>query len=482
MNISLLLILVFRSPVFPLTLSETVHEALKNSPQVRQAALALDKALLEEPELLALTDPVFRFQASSAKDEAPRSAPAIQGTFSKAETVEAAISQQLLTGTQSRLFFRSQKLESPAIFRPLDPTSDFRFGFEIRQPLLRHFWGRPDKAKRKQARSGAAAARQGLEQSKQEQAVRAALAYLNLYVAQQLIGIRRAARDDAQRLRDTYADKRRYGLIEASDLWQAEASVKVQDTELRLAQSELRQAEISLREVLRRSENDFAPGALSLPRPPDEPLPSEDQAWALALAHRGDWLQASHQLEQAQSFVRVENLNTLPDLALVGSYSYAGLATRFGPSWSDASGFNHPVRMAGLELAIPFKSAREKVRRRQAQLNLEFAQSRLGQLGSQIQKETASALESLKLAQERRQAYQSLLEAERQKLAAAQEDFRRGRATTDILIRFQADIHRTQILLLKAEADTLIGWAHLGYSTGQLLDYLDEMTTKEGGE
>ena len=103
--------------VHAMSLGDAVRESIQNSPEVREAALGLDRAMLEEPGILALTDPVFSLSVSATDDRGPRASPAFQGAYSRSNDWEAAVSQDLLIGTESKLFLKSEDLQSPSNFR-----------------------------------------------------------------------------------------------------------------------------------------------------------------------------------------------------------------------------------------------------------------------------------------------------------------------------------------------------------------------------
>jgi outer membrane protein TolC len=57
---------------------------------------------------------------------------------------------------------------------------------------------------------------------------------------------------------------------------------------------------------------------------------------------------------------------------------------------------------------------------------------------------------------------------ERKKLEAERANFRRGRSSTDLLVRFQKDLQRAQTVALLAEADELMTQVELSRATGGL--------------
>ncbi len=455
-----------------LTLPQAVALALGQSPQVKRGEEELWLARLEEPGLLALSDPVFSARAGIQGDRGPRSAPVIQGASSDAQILDLTVRQNWLTGTDAQISFKTQRLDNAAIFRPLNPTIDSSLSLNIRQPLLKNFWGRPDVAKRRQARSRVLAAEERLKRLKEEIAAQTTLSYVECLAANEAADIRNSALADAKRLYEKYQEKSRYGLIDASDLLQVRVSVRTHDMELKMAQSLAAQAQTALKTAIYNTNGAEFTGALEWPAP--APVTENEienpNILQTAFAKRGDYQAARHELERASWFERVERLGTLPDLSAVASYASAGLDARTWRSWSDAASFEHQIMTAGLELQIPFGFKHEGLRRREAGLRLEMARSELRRLEKKIGKEIADARERRRLARTRLDDYRELLDLERSKLEAAEKDFRRGRADTDLLIRFQEDIHRTKALLSRARADEILTAFEVRLALGDLLE------------
>ncbi|MBI2363374.1 MAG: TolC family protein, partial [Elusimicrobia bacterium] len=177
----------------------------------------------------------------------------------------------------------------------------------------RYFWGRPDKARRGRARSGVVQARELRRRAETETAAGALRALVELDFAARQVGVKEAAVADAERLLAKQRDKRGYGLVEASDLLQAEASLEGRRTELALARSALERARSAFVHAAHGS--DPAPAAGELAGIPD--------GAAAGLARRPDLAAARAAREAAEWAERAEFLDTLPDVQLSGSYAAA---------------------------------------------------------------------------------------------------------------------------------------------------------------
>jgi|CXWL01.1.fsa_nt_gi outer membrane protein TolC len=451
-----------------LSLRETLRAALSASPEVAAAQLRRDGAALEEPLLLSNLDPHAIASYSRVDDKHPRAAPTFEGTRAQVDRWEAGLRQTTLLGTEAQLVFRNEKLVNSTMFRPLNPTVDSRLALEVRQRFLRYFWGRPDVARRSRARLEASAAEALLMRTRSETLMRAARAYLELGYADGLVAIREAGVEDAKRLLAKYVERRRYGLAEESDLLQAMTSLELQETERLLARSMAQRARVTLGAVL----NSSAPaGGYRAGKVDGLPERSVVEAGEeAALARRPEVVAARRQAEAMGWAARVTRLDTLPDLSLDASYSFAGLDTGYRGAWSDMSGWRHPVTTVGLSASVPLGFRQEKLTRRQAEMRRDAAWAEAAVAETAARREWRDAREGFDLASVRASAARRLVELERRKYAAGQEDFKRGRASTDLLLRFQQDIRRAEAELLRAETDEKIGLFELARAGGALAD------------
>lgn len=443
------------------TPAAAVRAALEGSQELVRARRELEAAELEEPLLLSNTDPSFVGSFQVEDDRAPRTAPTFQGSRARAERAYAGLAGKTLIGTQARLLVRTDRLESPSLFRTLDPSVDSRLSLEFSQSLGRYFWGRPDKARRSRARSGAAQARELLRRAETEAAAAALRALIELDFAARQIAVKDAAVGDAQRLLAKQRDKRGYGLVEASDLLQAEASLEGRLTEAALARSALERARSAF--VHAAHIPDPAPAAGDLSGLPDG-------AAAPGLGRRPDLAAVRRAREAAEWAERVEYLDTLPDIQLSGSYAAAGLAGRYASSLDDASSFDHAVKAVGLSFAVPIGHKKERLTRKAAALRTAQARAEESRVLEAAQRELRDGAEGLRLARERAVLAARLEDLERRKLAAEEESYRKGRSSTDLLIRFQQDVRRAETEAARARADEALARVELARASGTLLD------------
>lgn len=447
-----------------LSLRRAMELGVARSAEVAAAKAAERQAALEEPLLLSNTDPVFQTGFTRLDDRAPRALPAFEGSRARIDRWNAGFAANTLLGTEARLRFDNERIRNPTPFRVFDPSVTSRLSLEVRQPLLRYFWGRPDKARRSRARAGVQAAEQRVREASQRAAAGAARTFIELRFAEGRQVIVSSGVADARRLLEKYEEKKRYGLAEESDVLQARASLELQETELLQAEAQARRARYAFAAALYSDAESPAPGPLE--GLPEEPAADE----AAALARRPDVTAAKAEVAAREWSERTSFLDTLPDLALTASWGAAGLDTGYGRAWSDLAGFDHPVAAAGIAFSIPLGQRKERLTRAGAKLALEAAKAEAARLEAESLRQVRDARELLTLARRRTQAGRRLLELERRKFGAEEANFKRGRSSTDLLVRFQQDIRRAETELLRAEADEASALVELARASGALLE------------
>lgn len=457
----------------PLSLIDAIRTGLKNSPELASARLEVAEAELDEPLFLSELDTRLESSYDDITDELPRTAPAFEGSRSDIESFNVSLIQNTLLGTEAKVVWDNEKISNPSLFRALDPTAESTLTVELSQPLLRYFWGRPDNARRRRFRANVVSRRESLRHKENNTAFEIARATLELHYQSRRLQISENARRSAESLLKSHREKKRYGLVEDSDVWQAEASLEAEETEGALAQSDRQQALHRLESLLYLSDKEgIDPVLISTPvisiSPPLDVKGEIDRG----LEKRGDVKTAIALADTASWAVRIQVLDTLPDLSLTGKYGSGGLASDYSRAWDDLGGFDHTVKSIGLNLKMPFGFRKERLERRLARTRLESARQEALKVQSAAEREIKDAYENLDLRIRRTEARRRLLVIQRKKLKAETANFQRGRSTTDLLVRFQQDIHRAEMDLARAETDEQLAQLEMARATGTLLAQL----------
>ncbi|MFN0116989.1 MAG: TolC family protein [Elusimicrobiota bacterium] len=457
--------------LFGLTPQETIQKTLTQSSEIQKQRFEIQSNELVEPLFLSDLDTQVDSLYTSTTDKSPRSAPVFEGNRSKTDVFNVGFSQKTLLGTQTRLAWENTRLKNPSFFREIDPTVDSILKLEIRQSLLKYAWGRPDVSRRKRYRSDVLVAQERFQFSKESLAIEALKAHLDLYEAKEQVRIAQSALESSERLLRKNLEKKRYGIVEESDVFQAEASLESDKTELLLSKLSFQLAENKLSELIKET----------LPQKNEiiiSPLPlmiisSLDEALRMAVLNRADLKAQNAVVESSQWAFRSEKLETLPDLFFTGSYGSAGLDNNYNGAWDQVIDFKNPVTMAGLGVSFSIGNKKEKLLRRNKELAHQIALQDQKTLQERINREVNDAWQVWKISKEKLEARDKLFQLQKKKLLAEEKNFSRGRSNTDLLVRFQQDIYRSELELLSAETNEIFSRANLARSVGILIQWLE---------
>lgn len=450
-----------------LSLNDAMRIAVERSPEVRRAQADAALAGLDEPGLRALLDPEITAGWVHMDDQSPQLIPQIFGTRTVRDSLNAGILQKTLIGTDLGLVFRSDRTDNDSKFKPLNPSVAMSLGLEVRQPILKDFWGRPDRARIAQARAGVEAAGFRLARVREEVAARAGDAYLEFLAVDQEQALRRDAVQDAERLLDRVRQKRRDGFAEDSDVAQADANLELRRLE---AESALLQRSLArLRLIAAMSKSGEVDPAMEIEATLPGSVPaSRPAAVGEALAMRKDLAAVRARERSLESKRRFATLQKLPSVGLMGSLGYAGLSGAYGAAFGDLGAFGHPIVAAGIQASVPLGNRRAQIPFLAVEGELEGAHAERAALEERVRLELLAAQEQMNFAGRRLEAAGRLVELFEAKRQAEEKNYARGRSSTEILIRFAEEVRQARREQLRARVDVLRAALSLRLAGGDL--------------
>lgn len=471
----LVAVAVMIRPMDGSALELTFHDALgmaaRNNPEVSRAKAELELARSQEPALVALTDVKFVADGARAIDASPQVISDFFGNKTIMDTTSIGFRQRTLIGTEISLLFDTVRQDTRgARFLSFNPAVRSSASLKLSQALLKDFWGRPDKVKRAEARAGVRAAEANVERVRNTAALQGAQTFLDFVAADRETMLRREAVEDATKFLEKMKEKRRYSLVEESNLAQARVNLQLRELESTSALSLRRQARLRLLTAM--TANDAIKNDEDVNVSWDFPAPRESTphpALADAVAARSDVSSLSALEEVASSALKLAKLRKLPELRAIGSYGYAGLDTSYARSFNDLDGWNHPVYSAGLALTIPIKSSSERLAVHVAEQNLSIARANRAGAESMARLDILAARERLDLARKQLAAAGRIVELQREKREMERRSFDRGRSTTEVLIRFAEEERGARRQLLHAKVEFMKSLISLRNSEGNSL-------------
>jgi outer membrane protein TolC len=370
-------------------------------------------------------------------------------------TPEGTVGGKLVTGTRYSLGLVAPGVQTDNPNRLFDEYYRPILGMELVQPLLKGFGPEVNTIRIRQAEKSERIARHVVEARVLTVIQDVETRYWILYKAQQHIRVIASsvelAADLVQRLRRLLG----VGLATALDVRQAEVTVETRRGDLVRAQADLRNAQAQL--ALVTDPRDGLSARLQTAEAPKEDGVPVDLAGKLerAMAERPEIRRQEQVVEQLALQVKLDENNVLPNLDLVGSAGYTGLAGKGsgprvtapptssqGTSYFDAfNNFFTPdgnlTWSVGLRLQIPLGNREAVARLEQAKLRRGQEEMRLALLRSQIGIEVETAFEEMTAAWGQILAASEGVRVAQEQLAAQERQLEAGLSTVRRVLEAQ---------------------------------------------
>ncbi len=257
------------------------------------------------------------------------------------------------------------------------------------------------------------------------------------------------------------------GRMAQTEILQAENDVANRELSVITARNDVDSARLTLLQILNLDKN-----TNFLPVEEGEqfvPPPSLEEAIAVALKNRSDYIKSVQNLELAKLDLAVNKRNLLWDLSLVTSVGRTGTGDTYGRALADQQVGKSDWDVS-LQLNIPLRDLQSESSYVTAKVTLEKAGINLKKLVSDIEIDVQNKIRNIDvnyrsyvLAKKGRELSERKLEIEREKL-------RLGRSTNFQLVSFQNDVLDQQTMELQALITYLNSLTDLDQSLGVTLD------------
>ena len=340
-------------------------------------------------------DPTLTATASTAQSQSTRATVDANGNIipssgirSDDDTARLSLAQKIPLGTTitgtSRLNVNERNFTSAST---LNPAYNSSLGLAIRQPLLKGAGTDINNAALERARLGTARARADFTARVFTVIRDVEVAYSNLALAREAVGIRAFSLDVRKKLYEENSARRDAGVATDLEVLQAEVAVASAARDLLLARQTAQDREDELLRLLGKETFENPVGPVTLPpiEPPAIDLPA---SLARARANTPEFASALASIRQQEIDVRSAKNNRLPQLDLGAQAGYTSTDGSTHDATSnilDGDGYNWQV---DLSLTVPWGFREERARLRQARTGLQREEVRL----AQIEQETLVAV------------------------------------------------------------------------------------------
>ena len=372
-------------------------------------------------------------------------------------------------------------------------SSDLRL--ELSQPLLRGRGAMINTIRIQQAERRAEESYYAWAERVTDVALAAEGAYWTLVYADRSIEIARESLDLAEDLRRITEAGLDAGTSARVELLESEAEVSLRRQLLINAKNERDDAEDALKRLMNWFEGDYLdhvhiiPG--SSPELPERPL-DEGESYRAALALRGSVFAARERVFSAsleQIFARNQ---LLPDLSIVASIDYRGIAQHGGEgvvapgntlasyrdrnitdAWDMLSDGKYYDWSIGLLFTYPLGNRTARVRRDIADKQRRQAQLALDDERQAVHAAIREEIRQVQTDRERIDAARAEVEARAERLRISRKSFEVGLATSHDVLEIQEDLQIAEVQELRARIDALLSYARLSRVEGTYLKHHD---------
>ncbi|HEY9153509.1 MAG TPA: TolC family protein, partial [Opitutaceae bacterium] len=393
----------------PLSLRECVARALQKNFDLRIQQFSTNTAKENVTIALAAFDPSLQLTASRFHQRSavgtsyldPNGNIVVGVPYSSdGDTTRFGVSQPLVTGTTisaSADLGRNKSIPPSSL---LDPVYNSDVSLTVKQPLLKNFGTRVNRAQIERAKLGVTIANLDFKSSVLTVIRNVETAYYNLAFAREQLAVRRFSLEVANALLEENKTRRTTGVVTDLEVLQAQVGVAKAQRALLLADQDLHNKEDALLALIEPFGFTKVPiGAIELPNDKVGAIDG-DLSYKRARDNTPEYASSQTLIEQLKLDAVVARSNRLPQLDLAGTGGYSADRNSYSSAarhvW-DGDGYNWEVDAT---LSFAWGQRADKAKYRQALYSLDREKVHLEQIEQNILVEVRSAVRAVQTNQE----------------------------------------------------------------------------------
>jgi len=458
-----------------LTVDEAVRLALENNPDLK--ADRLDPQISDTRVAVAAGafKPTFNTSLQRNNQLQPPAGFLVPApTSNDVVTSNAGLSQRLpWFGTSYSVAWSATHTDSNSFLNSYNPLLQSGLSVSVSQPLVRDLFTDTARQQLVTSRINRDIADTRLRESLARTTANVKTAYWNLVSARANLDARKKTLDLAQELARVNQARVEVGQSPPIDLVSAQAEVAVDEEQLIVAETAIKEAEDRLRllvlDTTQRDSWTVSIEAIDTP-PAGLSIPDVDQAVTSALRDRADLARARKDIETAQTSLKFTGNQRLPDVRLNASYQASGLGgtqvlrtgtfpgtitgsgevTPFGSVLSQLLGRDYPTWSVGVSVSYPIGQSTEEANYARARLENAQAQERLRSAEAKAIQQVRDAGWKIDMNARRIQTARAARALAEQRLDAEQKRLDVGLSTNFLVIQAQRDLAQAKTNELSA--------------------------------
>ncbi|HEU5079643.1 MAG TPA: TolC family protein [Opitutaceae bacterium] len=462
-----------------LTLDECIARALDKNFDLRIQHFGTDTAKEDVTIAKADFDPAIELNATRSHSREPRGTPFVDSEGNIITSTPASrdqqiatlgVTQQLITGTTVTASGTLNRYKTDPSVTFFNPSYNSDVALTVRQPLLKNFGIRVNRAQIERAKLGVEIA--NLDFKSQVLAVvrNVETAYYNLAFAREQEEWRKFSLGVAQSLYEENRSRREVGGAIDLDVLQAQVGVANARRNLLLAQQETHNREDELiAQIQPFGFTTLSIGAVALPNDPVPKIDS-DLAYKRARDNTPDYAAAQAALKQLKIDSDVARQNRLPTLDVGGTIGYDAEENSYSRAARNVWGSDGYNWQIDAQLRFPIGLRADRARYRQSLISLHRQEARLEQIDQNVLVQVRAAVRAVQTNQEGVQISSLATELSRRQYEAEKARYESGLSTFRRVQESQADWDNAKVNELQARVNLRNALADLARLEGTSID------------
>jgi outer membrane protein TolC len=398
-------------------------------------------------------DPTLSLSFSMDHTSSPLNSLVVAGIPS-VTTGTAALSvnyvQAFSSGASFTVSYGLQRQSSTQLHLLFNPYFTPGFTATVSQQMLNGFGFKVNRALIEVAENEQRIESESFRQELMAQLASAEGAYWDLIAAQEAVRVAAQAVTTAEQLEANNRKELAVGRMSPLDVVTAQSQVAASRRDLIVAQTNVRYAELQLKNMLSKDLREpLASAAIettdSFPDPESASIPALDEAIAVAHRNRPEVATAEGNIKSQEDVLPFLKNALLPTVNVFALVTTVGLYNYFGSSFTEALRFRYPQVAIGLTIGFPLHNRQAQADDIRSRLELSQSRDVLARTQSQIEVDVQNAFigvaqgrAQVAAAREATMLNQEKLDAEQKKLAV-------GLSTSYNVILLQRDLFTAQL-------------------------------------
>lgn len=449
-----------------LSLSAAIGLALANNQDLNVSVNEAEASRYLLFQNMGIFDPLLRAAATRSHQKIPAASQLVgadvdeQNTFS----VSADVTQLFPTGGTFSLGFETRRFSTNSQFFDVNPSYSTGLRAFVTQPLLRNFGWDPTVWLIRTARNTRDIRYQDFVRDVQLVVQLVEDAYWDLVYALQNLEVKREARAVSADLNRITRIRIDVGSLAPIDIVQTEVGIATAEQEIILAEDQIGDAQDRLKRLM-----NFPTDRWSVPIVPTDEIRVEqvkvnlEEGAAVALQRRPEVLAATYSADSQRLRYEFYKNQTRPQLDLVGSYGFSGLAgverdqagnviidDAFGDSLSDVFDGDFDNWSVGLVFSVPIFNRTARGRRGESLYTWEASKASRTAIEQNVYVEVRDAARAIDTASRSIAAAGKSRELAERNLDAERKRFENGMTTSFQITEIQRDLSLARCVELQA--------------------------------